>query len=267
MAQHKGHANGLPDYAHRVVTADSFSADQREKLNTGILDAVIPRTANSEAKGSNTPGPESESGDAADNAVSPTGSSITAEIIIPEVAVASTESSFVANEEALKILHSTGFPLNRCEKALHATGNSDANDALEWIYVHMDDPDIDLPLNSGATVEASVSVNPEYVEKLWKMGFAPAKARIALKETGGNLEDSIDWILSRPSSPDADCPNADGSDSNGSDADGLDDRSDDEGSDLDGSGPQSPYSDASNGGESDDSGSDSGWFRHQPHCL
>ena len=44
-----------------------------------------------------------------------------------------------------------GFPHNRCEKALHATGNSDANAAMEWLFAHMEDPDIDAPLDLGGS--------------------------------------------------------------------------------------------------------------------
>ena len=37
-------------------------------------------------------------------------------------------------------LEAMGFPTVRCQKALLATGNSDANAAMEWLFQHMEDP-------------------------------------------------------------------------------------------------------------------------------
>ena len=44
------------------------------------------------------------------------------------------------NAEAMAQLEAMGFPTVRCQKALLATGNSDANAAMEWLFQHMDDP-------------------------------------------------------------------------------------------------------------------------------
>ena len=46
------------------------------------------------------------------------------------------------NEELVSQLEMMGFPRVRCEKALRATGNSDAESAMEWIFSHMDDPGV-----------------------------------------------------------------------------------------------------------------------------
>ena len=44
------------------------------------------------------------------------------------------------NAEAMAQLEAMGFPTIRCQKALLATGNSDANVAMEWLFQHMEDP-------------------------------------------------------------------------------------------------------------------------------
>ena len=44
------------------------------------------------------------------------------------------------NEIALSQLESMGFPTVRCQKALLATGNADAEMAAAWLFEHMDDP-------------------------------------------------------------------------------------------------------------------------------
>lgn len=37
-------------------------------------------------------------------------------------------------------LSAMGFPEVRCQKALLATGNSDPEAAMEWLFAHMEDP-------------------------------------------------------------------------------------------------------------------------------
>ncbi len=44
------------------------------------------------------------------------------------------------NQAALAQLEAMGFPLIRFQKALLATGNSDPEAAMEWLFAHMEDP-------------------------------------------------------------------------------------------------------------------------------
>jgi ubiquitin carboxyl-terminal hydrolase 5/13 len=112
-------------------------------------------------------------------------------------------SKWVPNEAALSMLEAMGFPRVRCEKALHATGNEDPEAASNWLFAHMEDPDIDDPVDfnasstsaSGAT---SAAIDPEKIQNLGAMGFSPPQARQALKETGGDMERAVDWLFSHP---------------------------------------------------------------------
>ena len=99
---------------------------------------------------------------------------------------------------AMSSLQQMGFPQSRCERALHATGNSDANAAMEWLFAHMEDADIDEPLVIEADSPSTSSIDPEKVENLGNMGFAPAQARKALRETGGDIERAVDWLFNHP---------------------------------------------------------------------
>jgi ubiquitin carboxyl-terminal hydrolase 5/13 len=105
--------------------------------------------------------------------------------------------AFVANEAAVEQLMAMGFPKNRCEKALHATGNSDPNSAMEWLFGHMDDPDIDAPLVIAPT-SGGGAADPEKIEMLCGMGFSVPQARKALRETGGDIERAVEWVFSHP---------------------------------------------------------------------
>jgi hypothetical protein len=44
------------------------------------------------------------------------------------------------NQAARAQLEAMGFPQIRCQKALLATGNSDPEAAMEWLFAHMEDP-------------------------------------------------------------------------------------------------------------------------------
>lgn len=126
------------------------------------------------------------------------------EELLPEESSGSSgqaSNAFVPNEAALETLMSMGFPKVRCEKALRATGNSDAEAATGWLFEHMEDPDIDDPIVEEAApgaASAPATVDPQSIEALGNMGFSAPQARQALKETGGDMERAVDWLFSHP---------------------------------------------------------------------
>jgi len=123
------------------------------------------------------------------------------EELLPEDAnTGAASTAFAPNETALSMLEAMGFPRVRCEKALHATGNQDAETASLWLFEHMEDPDIDTPLDlsGGSGGSAPAGADPEKIESLGNMGFSAPQARQALKETGGDMERAVDWLFSHP---------------------------------------------------------------------
>ncbi|KAL0959107.1 hypothetical protein HGRIS_014404 [Hohenbuehelia grisea] len=108
---------------------------------------------------------------------------------------------------AMAQLEGMGFPTIRCQKALLATGNSDAQAAMEWLFAHMEDPDIDAPIQaSAATPSGGPEPSPEQVSMLADMGFTPAQARKALRETSGNAERAVEWLFNHPDDMGDDAP-------------------------------------------------------------
>lgn len=105
-------------------------------------------------------------------------------------------SPFSANAEAMVQLTAMGFPEVRCVKALYHTGNANAEEAMNWLFAHMDDPDIDQPLDlpKSSTPEAP----QESVEMLTSMGFTAAQARKALRETANDMQRAVDWLFNHP---------------------------------------------------------------------
>ncbi|KAG8221718.1 hypothetical protein J3R82DRAFT_2006 [Butyriboletus roseoflavus] len=98
--------------------------------------------------------------------------------------------------EAMGQLEGMGFPSVRCQKALLATGNSGAEAAMEWLFNHMEDPDIDDPIQ--LSVPSVREPSGEEIALLADMGFTQAQARKALLETDGDPERAVEWLFNHP---------------------------------------------------------------------
>ncbi|KAJ5894425.1 hypothetical protein N7495_006116 [Penicillium taxi] len=119
------------------------------------------------------------------------------EELLPEV---EENISFIPNTGSLDQLLGMGFPLVRCEKALHATGNSDTEAAMNWLFAHMEDPSIDEPLVlDGRVSNSKVTEQDEgKISQLGDMGIEAPRARRALAATGGDVNRALDWVFSHP---------------------------------------------------------------------
>jgi len=116
------------------------------------------------------------------------------EQLLPDDAEES-KPSFVPNEIIMAQLEAIGFPKPRCEKALYNTGNADVEAAMNWLFGHMEDPDIDEPLViPGGGSKAGPS--QDQIDIVTNMGFSPAQAKRALKEADGNVGAAVEWIFS-----------------------------------------------------------------------
>lgn len=113
-----------------------------------------------------------------------------------------TGSEFVPNEEAFAQLLSMGFPDVRCTKALYNTGNSNAEDAMNWIFAHMDDPDIDAPFNPAETAQTNTAgagePDSEAIGNLVAMGFSDKLAKKALFVNGNDVNVAVEWLFNNP---------------------------------------------------------------------
>ncbi|KAG8957804.1 hypothetical protein FRC03_009778 [Tulasnella sp. 419] len=122
------------------------------------------------------------------------------EVELPEEA-APAPSLPEFNEAALGQLQAMGFGLIPCQKALLATGNTaDAEVAMNWLFEHMEDPDINDPLVLAPSGGGAAGPEPsaDQIAMLADMGFTSAQARKALKETSGNAERAVEWLFNHP---------------------------------------------------------------------
>lgn len=117
----------------------------------------------------------------------------------------STPSEPSVDESFVEQLTSMGFPRNRCVRALVKTGNNGPDVAMNWLFEHMDDPDIDEPLimtGGGGGGGGSVAMPSEgQLQGLMDMGFTMAQAKRAMMKTNNDMERAVDWLFSHPDEP------------------------------------------------------------------
>lgn len=128
---------------------------------------------------------------------------------LPEPAVSSEGASNLPQFDAgaMSTLTAMGFPEVRAQKALLATGNTgDAEAAMTWLFSHMEDPDIDDPIDfskhsaSSAAASSGGPAAPD-TSALEDMGFSTPQARKALRVNNGNAEIAVAWLFENPDDP------------------------------------------------------------------
>ena len=119
------------------------------------------------------------------------------------------------NPEIVSALTAMGMPEIRAQRAALATQNAGAEIAMNWLFEHMDDPDIDKPLppapgaskpGGGGGGSSKPAPSEEAISSLIDMGFNRDQAITGLKNTDLNLERAIDWLFSHPDAMDIDIP-------------------------------------------------------------
>ncbi|XP_042235263.1 ubiquitin carboxyl-terminal hydrolase 5-like isoform X2 [Homarus americanus] len=116
---------------------------------------------------------------------------------LPETAAPSPKEPEI-DAEIVQQLAEMGFPWEACRKAVHLTGNSGTEAAMNWVMEHMGDPDFADPLviKNTSSRNDNFTPNEEGLAMLMSMGFTREQAALALKETSNSLERAADWIFS-----------------------------------------------------------------------
>ncbi|GMM32899.1 ubiquitin-specific protease [Saccharomycopsis crataegensis] len=127
-------------------------------------------------------------------------------LIIDEEDAPETSSSgetFQPNQDVMNSLLQMGFPEPRCVKALYNVSNSsNPEDAMNWLFAHMEDDDIDDPLVIPAGGNSSAQ-NPneptqDEIDNLVVMGFSSKLVRKALILNNKNPEAAVEWLFNNP---------------------------------------------------------------------
>lgn len=97
-----------------------------------------------------------------------------------------TEGEEEVNPTMLAQLEEMGFPKSQCKEALLKTKQQGLEEAMNWI---MENP----------PTFPSEEDSP-FVGMLVDMGFSPDQAKLALKNTDGDVERAIEWLFNHPTS-------------------------------------------------------------------
>ena len=125
-----------------------------------------------------------------------------------ELPAGPTEAPLEPDPTIVESLMGMGFGFEACRKAAYHTKNAGPEQAMEWIFGHMDDPDLNSPLviEPPKTASSEPTVSQDDVQMLCAMGFTPKQATKALKKCDNNLERAADWIFSHADELDQDEP-------------------------------------------------------------
>ncbi|ODN05979.1 Ubiquitin carboxyl-terminal hydrolase 5 [Orchesella cincta] len=133
------------------------------------------------------------------------------EVELPdEPSTPSSKPKVTVDETVVSQLMEMGFHPNACRRAVMLSGNAGAEIAMNWIMQHMEDPDLNDPINcdDAGPQSGSFLANPDALASIVSMGFTPAQALKALQATDNNLERAVDWIFSHAEQLDAMVDNA-----------------------------------------------------------
>ncbi|XP_073285755.1 ubiquitin carboxyl-terminal hydrolase 14-like [Primulina huaijiensis] len=101
-----------------------------------------------------------------------------------------------ADEDIISQLVSMGFNYLHCQKAAINTSNAGVEAATNWLFDHMNDPDIDEPIIKEQ--KSSLHIDQSKLDTLVSFGIEEEVARKALQATGGDIEKATEWIFNPP---------------------------------------------------------------------
>lgn len=112
------------------------------------------------------------------------------------------DTKFVVDPEASSFLLSMGYPQVRVDKALYHNNNQ-MEPAVEWLLNHMDDPDIDVPLDLSGDKKKKKGfvINTGQMNEICSMGFSPDIVRKALRVNNNSTEAALEWIFGNMEDP------------------------------------------------------------------
>ena len=88
-----------------------------------------------------------------------------------------------------------GFHPNAARRAVILTGNLGSEAATNWIMQHMDDANLNDPMEESGD-QGTFTPDDDAVKSIEGMGFTAEQAKKALKATDNNVERAVDWIFS-----------------------------------------------------------------------
>ncbi|SCU83958.1 LAMI_0C05534g1_1 [Lachancea mirantina] len=113
------------------------------------------------------------------------------EFLLPE----DKDTGFRPKEDYVNQLLEMGFTKNAATRALFSTGNDSTEAAMNWLFQHIEDSDVNEPFIVPANAP---EVDPNALESLLSMGLDRNVSRKALILNKGDINASVEWVFSHP---------------------------------------------------------------------
>lgn len=101
-------------------------------------------------------------------------------------------------EVTMQQIMEMGFSRNKAVHALVQTGNLGSEAAMEWLFQHMDDPEVGYTLVENEEDRVLTNIPQESVEILLAAGFTDLQARKALEASGLDVNQAYEYLLMTP---------------------------------------------------------------------
>lgn len=118
------------------------------------------------------------------------------EVLLPETE--EEQSKFTPDQSALNTLLGMGFLEPASSRALYNTGNSNAEDAMNWLFLHLEDADINDPFTAPSEPKAASGPSDETIDNLVGMGFSSLLAKKALVLNSNDPNAAVEWLFNNP---------------------------------------------------------------------
>ncbi|EJS44831.1 ubp14p [Saccharomyces arboricola H-6] len=117
------------------------------------------------------------------------------EVLLPDEDEKDTK--FTPSQCSISQLIEMGFTQNASARALFNTGNQDAESAMNWLFQHMDDPDLNDTFVAPPTnnKENKTEVEEASLTSMLSMGLDPKLCRKALIINDGDVNRSVEWVF------------------------------------------------------------------------
>lgn len=119
------------------------------------------------------------------------------EVMLPETED-SASPAFIPNPACVSQLAEMGFSANAIDRALYATGNIETEPAMNWLFGHIEDPNINepfIPPQATQNQSPSSSANQEAIDSMIAMGLDPKLCKKALILNNGDVSASVNWVF------------------------------------------------------------------------
>ncbi|CCE65684.1 hypothetical protein TPHA_0M01090 [Tetrapisispora phaffii CBS 4417] len=103
-------------------------------------------------------------------------------------------NKFVPNQTSVAQLNEMGFTLNAVTRALFATGNQDTESAMNWLFQHMEDFDLNEPFTPPVKSKSN-DCDPEALNNMIAMGLYPKLCKKALLLNNHDVNKSVEWVF------------------------------------------------------------------------